>query len=287
VSVAELIARHEASGKRFEAAAVSSFALDQGTGPAVVLMHGVPASSWLYRKVVPELAGRGLRAIAFDLPGLGLADRPVDFDYSWSGLGRFAVAAVDALALERFHLVVHDIGGPVGFELAHAMPDRVASLTVLNTLVRADRFRRPFVMKPFAVPGLGKLWLAASRGAMFRSLMRRVGLIDPPPRDEIGAYEALLRRGDGGRAFLRIMRGFELTADARTRYEAVVTDRRRPVQIVWGKDDPALKIDRAGAVVRELVPDAPFEAVRGRHFFPDDQAPVVADRIAAFVARGA
>lgn len=70
---------------------------------------------------------------------------PVDFDYTWTSLGRFALAAVDELGLDRFHLVVHDIGGPVGVEVAAAVPERVKSLTVLNSPVEVDRFRRPWV----------------------------------------------------------------------------------------------------------------------------------------------
>ena len=153
MSVESVISQHESSGRYFDAADTRSFVLEQGAGEAVVCMHGVPASSFLYRKVLTELASRGLRGIAFDLPGLGLADRPTDFDYTWTGLGRFATAAVDALGLERFHLVVHDLGGPVGFELAAALPDRVASITVLNTLVEVDTFKRPWSMEPFAHRG--------------------------------------------------------------------------------------------------------------------------------------
>lgn len=69
----------------------------------------------------------GLRGIAVDLPGLGLAERPPDADYTWSGLGRWLLSAVDALQLDRFHLVVHDIGGPIGFEVAAAQPGRIRS----------------------------------------------------------------------------------------------------------------------------------------------------------------
>lgn len=82
MTVAGVIDRHRASGRSFTAAGVSSFVIDEGDGPPVVCLHGVPASSFLYRKVVPELAARGLRGLAFDLPGLGLAERPQDFDYS-------------------------------------------------------------------------------------------------------------------------------------------------------------------------------------------------------------
>ena len=283
--VDRIVEDHAAAGRRFTAAGIESFALDAGDGAAVVLMHGVPASSFLYRKVVPELAGRGLRGVAFDLPGLGLAGRPADADYTWTGLGRWAVAAVDALGLGELHLVVHDIGGPVGFEIAAAIPERVKSLTVLNTLVRVDEFRRPWMMEPFAWRGLGPVWLASSRGALLRALMRRTGIGDRAAVSaaEIDAYGALLRRGDGGRAFLRIMRGFERTPEKRALYEGVVTDPRRRTQAIWGADDPALPLGREGAIVRELVPEGAFHTLPGKHFFPEEQAPALAERIAAFV----
>src|ERR687892_2755525 len=127
-----VIEEHRRAGREFRAASVGSFVREQGDGDAVVCLHGVPASSFLYRKVLRELAARGLRGVAWDLPGLGLADRPRDFDYSWTGLGRFCRAAVDELGLERFHLLVHDIGGPGGFELAAGVPRRVGSLPPLN-----------------------------------------------------------------------------------------------------------------------------------------------------------
>ena len=148
-----VIDAHERSGYRLAVGGVETFVLDLGHGQPVVCLHGVPASSFLYRKLIVELAARGLRGIAFDLPGPGLAERPAAFDYTWTGLGRFASAAVEALDLDRFHLVVHDIGAPVRFELAAAHPGRVASLTVLNAPVEVDTFHRPWVMKPFAVKG--------------------------------------------------------------------------------------------------------------------------------------
>ncbi len=224
MSVASVITQHENSGRYFEAGGVKSFALDQGEGEPVVCMHGVPASSFLYRKVVPELAARGMRGIAFDLPGLGLADRPDDFDYSWTGLGQFAAAAVDSLGLERFHLVVHDVGGPVGFELAAALPERIASITVLNTLVEVDTFRRPWSMEPFAHRGIGEAYLRSLNKPLFRLLMRMQGVADMSQvsKDEFGAYVDLLRRGDRGRAFLKIMRGFELTREKRNLYVDVM-----------------------------------------------------------------
>ena len=175
----QLIDAYENTGRRFDADGIGSFVLDEGSGEPVVCLHGVPASAYLYRKLVPELAQHGLRGLAFDLPGLGLADRPADFDYSWTGLGRFARAAVDALELDRFHLVVHDIGGPVGFELAAAAPDRVKSMTLLSTLVEVDTLHRPWSMQPFAMRGIGPAYLKTLTKPVFRQLKRMQGIADP------------------------------------------------------------------------------------------------------------
>jgi pimeloyl-ACP methyl ester carboxylesterase len=278
----EVIANHRNAGRRFDAGGLESFVREQGDGEPVLCLHGVPASCFLYRKVIAELAARGLRGIAFDLPGLGLADRPADYDYTWTGLGRFCVAAVDALGLERFHLVVHDIGGPVGFELAAAVPDRVASLTVLNTLVEVDTFKRPWSMEPFARRGLGEFYLRTLTKPAFRTLMRLQGIQDmhAVTSAELDAYVDLLREGDGGRAFLQIMRGFERTPEKRRLYESVLRDRPYPVQIVWGAKDPALKLAVHGEIARRAAGLEQIHTLPAKHFLQEDQAPALADHIA-------
>jgi haloalkane dehalogenase len=285
MSTADVIALHERSGRRFTAAGVESFVLDSGAGEPVVCLHGVPTSSYLYRKVVPELAQRGLRGIAFDLPGLGLAERPADFDYTWTGLGRWATAAADALGLDGFHLVVHDIGGPVGFELAAAVPERVLSLTVLNTLVEVESFRRPWSMEPFAHRGIGELFLRTLNKPLFRVLMRLQGVADPSrvTGEELGAYVDLLRRGDGGRAFLEIMRGFELTRAKEDLYVGVLGSDRYPVQVVWGERDAALKIRKHGEAARRAAGLTDLVRLPGKHFLQEDQAPALAEQILGFV----
>jgi len=283
VSSAEVVERHRAAGRDFEAAGVRSFVREAGEGGAVVCLHGVPASCFLYRKVLDELAARGLHGVAFDLPGLGLADRPAGFAYNWTGLGRFALAAVDALGIDTFHLVVHDIGGPVGFELAAAAPERVRSLTILNTLIEADTFKRPWSMEPFARRGLGEVYLRTLTKPLFRMLFRAQGLGDRAAMagEEIDAYVDLLKREDGGRAFLRIMRGFELTAAKRALYEGAASDERYPRQVVWGADDPALKLAVHGEQVRRAARVDEVVAVPAKHFLQEDQAPAVAERVAA------
>jgi haloalkane dehalogenase len=287
MTTGDVIARHRAAGRFFDAAGVKSFVREEGAGDPVVCIHGVPTSSFLYRKVVADLAARGLRGVTFDLPGLGLADRPHDYDYTWTGLGRFCGGAVDALGLERFHLVVHDIGGPVGFELAAAMPGRVRSLTLLNTIVEVETFKRPWSMEPFARRGLGEIYLATLTKPAFRQLMNLQGVRDrgATPKEEIYAYVDLLKREDRGRAFLKIMRGFERTAEKRRLYEGVLRDVPYPVQIVWGADDPALKLAVHGEQARRAAGVKEIHTVPAKHFLQEDQAPAIATRVAALAER--
>jgi pimeloyl-ACP methyl ester carboxylesterase len=279
---AEVVAAHEAAGRRLSAGSVESFVIEQGSGDAVVCIHGVPTSSFLYRKVLAELARQGLRGIAFDLPGLGLAERPRGYDYTWSGLGRFCAAAVDALELERFHLVVHDIGGPVGFEVAAADPARIRSLTLLNTIVEVDRFKRPWFMEPYAMRGVGELVNASTLKPAFRALIYRVGIGDreavPPP--EVDAHFDLLKRADRGHAFLRIMRGFERTPEKARLYSRALRDVPYPVQVVWGADDPALTLHRHGEEARRAAGLDEIHMLPAKHFLQEDQAAAIALRVA-------
>ncbi|HYU61131.1 MAG TPA: alpha/beta fold hydrolase [Solirubrobacterales bacterium] len=277
----EVVEAHRSAGRRFDVGGVGSFALDRGSGPAVVLFHGVPSSSFLYRKVIPPLADAGLRAVAFDFPGLGLADRPDEFDYSWSGLARFAGEAIDALGIERCHLVVHDIGGPIGCEWAIHNQERVLSLTALNTLLDVGTFHRPWSMRPFAIRGIGEIYLRSMTRLAFSKLFYLQGVKDrsATPRPEAYAYYDLLKREDGGRAFLRIMRGFELTAGKESFFRDGFAERPYPARVVWGSEDPALGEGRRLAVQEILRAHDPM-LLPAKHFLCEDQAPAVANAIA-------
>jgi haloalkane dehalogenase len=287
-TTARLLENYRASGQAFTAGGITSFALDEGPrdGEAVVCVHGVPASAYLYRKLVPALAARGLRGIAVDLPGLGLAERPTGFDYSWTGLGRWLRSAIDALALDRFHLVVHDIGGPVGFEVAAADPRRVRSLTLLNTTVAVQSFRRPWMMEPFAHRVFGEAWLKSTQlPGTFLTLMRYVGVTRRVSTAEIACYVPLLLGDDGGRAFLQIMRGFEPTADKQRRYLATVRDTPYPVQVVWGVRDPALTWRRYGVQAQLAAGLDHAVLLSGKHFLQEDCPQEIADAVHRLVTQ--
>ena len=279
----DVVRAWSARGRRLQVPGAATTVWDEGTGEPVVCLHGVPSSAFLYRKVLPELASRGVRGVAFDLPGLGLADRPSSFDYSWSGLAAWTVGAIDALDLDGVHLVVHDIGGPIGFDVIARIPYRIASLTVLNTMVRVASFKRPWSMEPFARRGIGRVDVRTLHPIGFERLMRLQGVATPVPAEELRAYVQLLKRGDGGAAFLKIMRGFERTEAFERRILAALAARAFPVQVLWGEQDPALRMEPYAEHVREALGAGEVVRLHGKHFVQEDAPAEIADHVTRLI----
>lgn len=282
---ADLVRAHRDAGTSFVAGGVRSFVRAEGEGEPVVLVHGLPASSFLYRKVIPLLAARGRRAIAFDLPGLGLAEHPTGFDYRLGGLGEFAAAAVDGLVSGPFHLVVHDAGGPVGFELIRRRPDRVRSLTILNTMVEIPSAPFPGEILARTSRRVGG-WLGSPR--LWELLLHRVGVTDRSAlgRAEADAYRLLALGDDDGAGYLDIMRSVRASASTGSSSYRDVVDTTRvpyPVQIVWGARDPILTLRRRGLEMLAATGLDRMTVVPGKHFIQEDCAPAVADAIERIV----
>lgn len=278
-----LLDAHRNAGETFTAGGVQSFLRTESDGEPVVCIHGMLGSSFGYRKVLHELASRGLRGIAWDLPGFGLADRPAGHDYSWTSLGRFCSDAVETLNLDRFHLVVHDIGGPVGFELAASCPRRIASLTILNTVVDVVGWAPPWTMRPFRWPVIGELWVAGMLPPAFRFLMKMQGIGDSSQvsKAELNTYLALMKGDDRGRAFLKVSRSAQTTAEKQELYRQVVGSESHPVQIIWAAQDPAMPIGTYGEKARAAAGLPTIDTIPGKHFPQEDQAPAIAAHVAA------
>lgn len=100
----------------------------------VLLLHGWPTSSFLWREVMPPIA-RHRRVIALDLPGFGQSDKPLDASYSFRFFSKVLTDFLDSQSVDRVALVVHDLGGPIGIYWACHHRERVRELALLNTLV--------------------------------------------------------------------------------------------------------------------------------------------------------
>ncbi|WP_026917314.1 alpha/beta fold hydrolase [Gordonia shandongensis] len=107
--------------------------IDEGEGPVIILCHGAPTWSFLYRHVVTDLA-RSFRCIAIDNPGFGLSDRPDGFTYEISALSGVAGELIDHLDLDDIIVAGHDWGGPIGLGAAVRRADRVRGVVAMNTI---------------------------------------------------------------------------------------------------------------------------------------------------------
>ena len=119
--------------KRVPGAGLELAVRDEGEGTPVLLLHGFPDTSRLWRHQIPALTGAGMRAIAPDLRGRGASDRPEAVEaYGLRHAVADVVALLDALEVERAHVVAHDFGAVVGWLLASAVPDRVGRLVAMS-----------------------------------------------------------------------------------------------------------------------------------------------------------
>jgi pimeloyl-ACP methyl ester carboxylesterase len=120
-----------------------------GQGPPVLLVHGWPTSSFLWRNVMPHIA-RANRVVAIDLPGFGESDKPVGIRYNFAFFDGILEGFLAKLGIAELGLAVHDLGGPIGLHWAVDRPERVTRLALLNTLVYPEFSEavKDFVRRP-------------------------------------------------------------------------------------------------------------------------------------------
>jgi haloalkane dehalogenase len=243
----------EPPGEFIEVEGLRLHYLERGRGEPILLLHGWPTSSYLYRNMLDTLGGAN-RAIALDLPGFGRSDKPLDASYSFRFHERILSGFLEALGIERTGLVVHDLGGPVGLYWASHNPERLSRLALLNTLVYA----RPSVavvafVAAARTPGL-RSWLTSRRGLRFAM---RLGVHDKQrlTDEAIAAYQEPFRTDQARRALLKTATG--LHPGGFREIERWLPQAEMPVRIVYGKRDRILP--DVARTMRKISRDLPSE----------------------------
>ena len=154
--------------------------IDEGHGPVVVMLHGNPTWSWMYRNLVVALSGR-FRCIALDHIGCGFSDKPQDYAYTLAQHTRNVRLLLDNLGITNYTLVAHDWGGAIGMDLAGRNPDQVNRMVLMNTaaFTSMDMPMRIAICKipylgDFLVRGFNAFAEAAVRMAVERPLTKAV-----------------------------------------------------------------------------------------------------------------
>jgi pimeloyl-ACP methyl ester carboxylesterase len=260
----------------------------------VLLLHGFPDFWYGWRHQLPALAAAGFRAVALDLRGYNLSDRPprVD-DYRMARLVADVRSAVRSLGAERAHVVGHDWGGAIAWHLAARHPDVVDRLVVLNAphpgrfaeLLRTPgQLLRSWYVGAFQIPVLPELVLGVARRRVLldalRIMHRRPGAITDA---DLARYDAAFARPGAIRAGVAYYR-----AAARHSTETLGEGRQveRPTLLLWGERDPALRPENADRLER-WVPDVRVERVPDAgHFVQADAPDLVNSALVRFLRAG-
>jgi haloalkane dehalogenase len=265
-----------------------------GEGRPVLLLHGNPTWSFLYRKVAAALLARGapLRLIMPDLVGLGLSDKPRDPGaHTLEQHARWLGAVVDELRLGRLVLVAQDWGGPIGMRAMADRREQLAGLVALNTVLSPPapgfrptafhRFARLPLASTVAFRGLGFPQIALGWAQGDRASIRG---------DVSRAYRFPLRRLRDRVAPLALARmvpdSFEHPSIEPLRRVQELTQRfRGPAAIVWGDRDPVL--GGARSWIAKLLPQAEVTRTQAGHFLQEEVPEPIADAIARVAASAA
>ena len=253
--------------------------LDEGDGAPVLLLHGEPTWSFLWRHAIPPLREAGYRCIVPDHAGFGRSDKPLDFDwYSYDRHTEVAAELLERLDLRDATIVVHDWGGPIGLRLAVEHPARIERIVVMDT----GLFTGHQQMSPAWEAFRG---FVESTEDLPIGMLVRGGCHRDPGDAVIGAYEAPFPDAAskaGARAFpLMIPRTPDAAGAATGRrvLDALGTD-ARPKLVLWADQDPIISVETGrrfaaaiGSEVAHVVPDA-------GHFLQEDQGPLVGRLIA-------
>jgi pimeloyl-ACP methyl ester carboxylesterase len=258
--------------------------------PVILLLHGFPSSSRMFDTLIPLLADR-YHLVAPDYPGFGNSDAPSpeQFAYTFEAVADIVGAFTEAIKLDRYALYLQDYGGPVGYRLAVAHPERVTGLIVQNALAHEE--------------GLGRLQAArngfwADRAAneasyrdglasLERGRLRHMGNSPHPERYDPDLWQdEVAFPARPGESVVRsdLFYDYRTNLAAYPAWQAWLRGHRPPMLIVWGRYDPVFDLAEVAALKRD-VPNAEVHVLDAGHFALDESADDVARLMRGFLAR--
>ncbi|OZG75335.1 haloalkane dehalogenase [Hahella sp. CCB-MM4] len=256
--------------------------VDEGSGESgftVLMVHGEPSWSYLYRHMIPICASARHRVIAPDLIGFGKSDKPTRMeDYSYAGHVEWLRQFVDKLDLQNICLVCQDWGSLLGLRLATLMPNRFAAIVVGNGFLPTGEQKVPFVFKAWRAFAVYSPWFPISKivnSGCFKNLSE----------DERRAYDAPFpssRYKAGTRAFPRLVptEPDALGAEENQRAWRILQQWQKPFLTTFSNGDPIMR--GGDRYFQERVPGAkgqPHVTLKGGHFLQEDAGPEFATEV--------
>lgn len=277
------------SGQSFAWRGLRIFYREQGTGEALLLLHGFPTSSWDWRHVWDELA-RSYRVVALDYLGFGFSDKPPDGPYSVFAYADQAEALLARLGIARVHVLAHDLGDTVAQELLARSREReggrggfaeLASVCLLNGGIFPE-LHRPRVIQTLLDSPLGAVIARLTNRRRFgRSMAAIFGPRTQPSDAELDGFWECASYARGLRNYHLLIRYMRQRRRHRERWVAPILDPEIPLALINGHLDPVSGkhiVDR----LRELRPGAEIHDLPDIGHYPQTEAP--ADVLRAYCA---
>jgi pimeloyl-ACP methyl ester carboxylesterase len=260
------------------------------SAPVVLLLHGFPTSSFMFRELIPRLADR-FRVIAPDLPGFGFTEVPGErkYTYSFDALARTIEAFTDALGLNRYAIYVFDYGAPTGLRLAMAHPERVTAIISQN----GNAYEA----------GLGDAWgpirkywaepTAENRAVIGKNILTLEGTrwqythgVANPESVAPESYTldvALLERKGNKEIQLDLFLDYASNVKLYPKFQEYFRKSKPPLLAIWGKNDPFFIPAGAEAYKKDL-PNAKVQFLDTGHFATETHVVEIADAMREFLA---
>lgn len=258
--------------------------------PTVLLLHGFPTSSHMFRNLIPALADR-YHVIAPDYPGFGQSGTPdrKDFKYSFARFAELMDGLLNQLGVKRYALFVQDYGAPVGYRLALEHPERVSALVVQNGNAYEEGLKEFWIpIKAYWADGSNEhrnalragLTLAATK-SQYVDGVRDASRIAP---DNWVHDQALLNRPGIDEIMLDLFKDYGTNVALYPQFQNFFRTRQPPTLIVWGKNDAIFPADGARLYLRDL-PDAELHLLDTGHFALEDKGDEIARLMRDFLDR--
>ena len=259
--------------------------------PVLVLLHGFPTSSHMFRHLIPALAGE-YRVIAPDLLGFGLSDAPsVDtFDYTFDALTALTAGLLRSLGVERYAMYVQDYGAPIGWRLALGKPAAVTAIISQNGNAYDAGFVESFwktvwdyqsAQTPEAETAVRQFFTLEATRSQYVTGVQDQTLVDP--ESWFHDYSLLSRPGNDA-VQLALFRDYATNPPLYPRLHEYFRATRVPLLAVWGRGDQIFGPAGAEAFAADL-PDADIHLLEGGHFLLESALDEVTTLIRSFLAR--
>ena len=257
------------------------------TSPTIVLLHGFPSSSHMFRDLIPQLAEK-FHVIAPDYVGFGYSDAPdvTKFEYTFDNLAASVEKLLfGPLGLESFSIYVQDYGAPVGYRIAARHPDAIEGIVVQNGNAYAEGIGAGFdAMKPFwanrtsetEVP-VRALLTKATTIFQYTHGVKDVSRISP---DSYTFDQFLLDRPGNDAIQLSLLHNYQSNLTHYDEWHGFFRSKQPKTLIVWGKNDPFFTEEGARAYLRD-IPKAELHFLDTGHFALEDSSEFIAQRIIA------